>query len=170
MLIKEPILFTGIHADLIKKYSKVKDQDDLVQHVQYLSYSEKKMKDEDLILFDTYFNAFIISALIGLKNNKKVKMQPGANKPARIFTDMLVKNSSTLRKLYYHYILSQSSIQTINDSIKKAFSADLSVEEVNFFTSDILEFSCAGLEIIDSLFQNKRLIEDVLISINEMIA
>jgi hypothetical protein len=169
MLVKD-IRITGLHADIMKKYSRVRDPNDLVEHVQFLSYSEKKMNDEDLILFESYFNAFITSALIGMKNNKKVKMAQGTNKPATIFTEILAKNSSILRKVYHYYILIQSKTENINTAIKKAFSADVSAEEVNVFTVDILEYSCGGLEIIDSFFRDKHLIEDILISINEMIA
>jgi len=169
MLVKD-IKFTGIHADIIKKYSRVRDPNDLVAHVQFLSYAEKKLKDDDLILFDTYFNAFITSALVGMKNKKKVKMDQGPNKSASIFAEILAKNSSVLRKLYQYYVFSQSNNENINESIKKAFSADISSEEINLFSSDILEYSCGGLEIIEKLFHENHFIEDIIISINELIA
>jgi hypothetical protein len=169
MILKD-LKFFGKHADLLKKYSDNRNTAEQVVRNKIRSYKEGKDSEEDLILFDTYFKAFYMAATLGLKHNKKTKMDmTDSTKNATIFAEILGKNSEFIRNLYLYYLFVNTNKEKIDETIKKAFSPSLSAEEISNFSSDITEYACTGLEIINNLLLENRVIEDVLISINQMI-
>ncbi len=168
-MISKELKFSGKHADLLKKYSETRNTSEEINRIKIQGYSDARNKETDLIIFDTYFNAFVISSLLGLKMNKKTKMDTDSTKSAGIFAEIMVKNSQLIRKIYLYYIFVNTSKENTDENIKKAFSATLTNDEINLFSNDILEYSCSGLELIDSLFAQSKVIEDVLISINQML-
>jgi hypothetical protein len=168
MLTKE-LKFTGKHAQIIRKYSQSRNATEQISRVKYLSYKEKKPKEDDLIIFDTYFHCFITSALLGIQRKKKVKMDTDSSVDASIFAEILLKNSILIKKLYSYYIFIKSDKKNIDENIRKAFSPNPSLDELALFTKDITEYACGGLEIIEDLFQETHNIEDILISFNELI-
>lgn len=163
------IKYTGKHAEIIRKYSRAKNTSEETNKLTFNSYDGLVLKNQELILFETYFNGLIISTLIGIKKNQKVKMDSNSTIiPASIFTDILIKNTSILTRIFQIITLIQNKTN-IEEQIKKAFNFDYSQSEINSFTEELLQYSCAGLEFINEQLVRVNTLEDVILGINKLL-
>jgi hypothetical protein len=169
MIFISELKYTGKHAEIIRKFSKAKNTSEETSKLTFNSYDGLAIKNQELILFDTYFNGLVISALIGLKKNHKVKMDSNSSIiPASIFTDILFKNASLLTRIFQFINLIENKPNN-DEKIKKAFNYDYSSSEVNFFMEEILQYSCAGLEFINDQLIKVNTLEDVILAINKIL-
>ena len=150
------IRFFGKHAILLKKYSNDKSSSEPVNFIVDNNDGEQV----NIYLFDTLLNAYMVSSMIGIIEERKVKSEPSSSSEyATIFTEILQKNRDNLNRIYQHMVLSESSVENIDESIKKAFSINkLNDDEEQEKLEDYVR---GGLEIIDEIFSGCKTYEDV---------
>ena len=150
------IRFFGKHAILLKKYSNDKSSSEPVNFIVDNNDGEQV----SIYLFDTLLNAYMVCAMIGIIEERKVKSEPSSSPEyATIFTEILQKNRDNLNRIYQHMVLSESSVENIDESIKKAFSINkLNDDEEQEKLEDYVR---GGLEIVDEIFSDCKTYEDV---------
>ena len=145
----------GKHADIIRKYSKDKQGSD----EQHFLVDDNEGKQKNIYLFENILQCYMCAAMVGISNRKTAEADSNKDKTANIFADILFKNRSNLQRIYQHMILSENSEETVDGTIKKAFS----INKANADTEEdrVAAYVRGGLEIIDNYFSSCSSYEDV---------
>lgn len=145
----------GKHADIIRKYSKDKQGAD----EQHFIVDNHEGQEKNIYIFENILQCYMVAAMIGIINKKTVPVDSNRDKTANIFADILIKNRDNLKRIYQHMILSENPEDTVDGTIKRAFS--ISNANAESEESRLEGYVRGGLEIIDEYFSSCTSYEDV---------
>ena len=107
------------------------------------------------------------AAMVGIISKKTAPVDNNRDKTANIFADILAKKRDNLIRIYRHMVLSENDEETVDGTIKKAFS--ISNSNSDEAEAKIESYVRGGLEIIDSYFCECKSYEDVANKIMDFI-
>ena len=164
-MFKNQIRFYGKHAEILKKYSRNTSSETPTTFIVNNNGGEQK----DIYLFDTLIQCYMVAAMLGIVNNRKVQ-EDSSNKEvvANIFVDVLNKNMSNLKRIYQHMVLSEKDNCSVDSRIKKAFTVKMTDEQSDAEQHRLEDYVRGGLEIIDEMFCSCETYEDIANKIYEL--
>lgn len=163
-MFSKQIRFTGRHAAILQKYSKDKGGD---QDIPF-KVSNNDGLEKTISIFDTKIQCYMVAGMLGIIKNRKSEIDNDKNYPnANIFADVLNKKRASLDRIYHHMILSESSDESIDAKVKKAFSI-VPDDRCDQEQKKLEDYVRGGLEILDELFGECKSYEDVCNAIYEL--
>ena len=143
----------GKHARILKKYSRDKQA---AEQVEFL-VRDHEGRNRPTYIFETMIQCYMVAAMVGIIEHKKIENDEGIDNPANIFTDVLHKNRNELDRIVKFMILTDDSTDDIDLKIKQAFS----VKRKDKIEDGVTSYARYGLEVIDDYFKDCRSNEDV---------
>lgn len=138
------------------------------------SLMAKYLKDQ-IGLFPTYREIYVVSVALGLYLNKKDSGDLGEKvQPSSIFPSELTKKKADLKFIYRIMMLVQDNPSySIEDYMNRAFRDDTESEENREMVKENMKlfnsFACGGLEYLYRIFENQDDTEKVVDSLYEFV-
>ncbi len=165
-MFKKQIKIYGRHALIMQKYCKDKGGE---QDVSFSVSNNDGNINGHFYIFETRIGIYMVSAMLGIINNKQVEEDSDKKVYSSIMVDMLEKQRDNLDRIYHHMILSNASIDSTDAKIKKAFSIISNDEQCDIEQHKLENYVRGGLEIIDDLFEDCKSYEDICNSFLDML-
>lgn len=143
----------GKYAELLKKYSRDKQGEKIT-----FTVTDNGGNKQDIFLFDNYLQGYMVSAMLGILNNKCIEDDGDRTNEARIFADILAKRRSELETIVQFMILSNVS-DSADKRIREAFT--INRENGDYLEKMVTSYARGGLIIIDEAFKDCKTFEDV---------
>ncbi len=154
MIFSSDLRLHGRHAELIKKYSKDKQADEQFN----LTVKDNIGNTHNTYIFETMIQAYMVSALIGIISETKVENDTQSEPTANIFSQVLLKNKSSLERITQFMILSKNNNISADLKIRNAFTLNKDA----LLEKEVTAYSRYGMEIIDSYFNECITQEDIV--------
>lgn len=154
-MFEKQIRLYGKYADIIRKYSKDKQGSD----EQHYLIDNNEGAENNVYIFENILQCYMCAAMLGIINKKTMPQDSNREKTANIFADILAKNRHNLMRIYQHMILSEENDESIDATVKKAFSINIS--NPDFAQEKMDSYVRGGLLIIDEWFNNCKSYEDL---------
>lgn len=164
-MFKKQIKIYGKHAIIMQKYCKDKGGE---QDVTFSISNNDGATNDHFYIFETRVGIYMVAAMLGIIKKKQIMEDDDKKIYSSIMVDMLEKQRTNLERIYHHMILTDSSIDSADAKIKKAFSIMTSDEECDIEQQKLENYVRGGLEIIDNLFKDCKSYEDVCNSIYKL--
>jgi hypothetical protein len=169
-MFRHEIKITGIHAQILKKYTERVSGNDDVERVKLSTKLMTGKKEQNLYLFQTYFDGLTTGMALGIKLNKKTESDPNEAFTATIFTDKLISQPSQalLKRIFETYQFAISK-QEDSEKIKSIFKTDHTKDEIKKIEDMLLSYAYAGLEFIDDTFKNTVTIDEFSLKLKKFL-
>lgn len=166
-MFKKPIRIYGKHALIMQKYCKDKGGD---QEVKFSISDNEGFVNDHFYVFETRIDLYMIAAMLGIIYQKQSEEDVNKKIYSSIMADMVEKQRNNLERIYHHMVLSDSSIDSVDLKIKKAFSIIPTEEECDKEEAKLESYVRGGLEIVDNAFSNCKTYEDICNAIIDLIS
>ena len=144
-------------------------------YVKFLTTERGQLSEDKAIIFERIVDAYMISALVGLRQNRRSKIDDSINESSTINYGTLQSESNKINYIYRVIMLCDKS-QGLSEKerIDRAFKRDTdkkAIEEnMRLFNSYVL----GGLEFIYEMFknfrdQNEKDVEDKMMNIIQLL-
>ena len=147
------LLIQGKYADLLKKYSRDKQGEKIT-----FTVTDNEGNEQEIFLFDNYIQGYMVSAMLGILNNKSIADDGDRSSEAKIFADILAKKRGDLETIVEFMLLSNTE-NSADKRIKQAFTVDR--ENGEQLEKMVTSYARGGLIIIDEWFSKCKTYEDV---------
>ena len=122
---------------------------------------------EDIQIFTTFREAYVLSIVIGFLNNRKETGDLGEKvNPASVFPNELSKRKRDLRMIYrIIMLLDEDTDRTIEDYMNRAFRDDANEEDYTNLKLNmevVNSYACGGLEFLYEKFKDARDNDEVI--------
>lgn len=153
-MFNDQIRIYGKHANIIKKYSPDKQ----ASETNYFRVGNSYNDDTDYTyIFSDMFECYMVSAMLGIINDRKAEIDKTQTTPANIFAEKVIKGKNNLERIFKHMVFTRYDWLNIDQKVKKAFELEHSKEDEQNFDSYVR----GGLEIIDERFKKCQTLEDI---------
>lgn len=155
------ILFTGKHAELLKKYATDKQGEVQFEFVVLDNESKKKK----IHIFDTMIQAYMCAAMLGIIKKRSSPADRSTGTNASMLASVVIKNGKYLKRILQFMILSSEGAEA-DQKVKEAFTIN---KNESVLQEQLNSYARGGLEIIDNYFKGCETYVDVACKITDII-
>ena len=148
------IKLSGKYAEIIKKYSVDKQADEQFK----FNVVDNNHNHFNIHIFETMIQTYMVAAMIGIIEGKKIETDNASKPTATIFEEALSKNKNELNRIVQYMILCEMNGKSVDEKIKNAFS----LKKSDNLDKEVTKYARYGLEVIDNTFNECQTLEDVV--------
>lgn len=152
-MFRDQLIIYGKYANLLKKYSRDKQGEKVL-----FTVTDNNGVTKEIFIFDNYLQGYMISAMLGIYNQRFIPDDGDRSEEAKIFADILAKRKCDLDTIVQLMILSEKD-GSVDKKIKDAFSVEKPNEKD--IEKRVTSYARGGLMIVDEIFGSCTTYEDV---------